>query len=628
MTDAIDLFGGAGGAAMGMHLLGLTEHGIEWGEQECATREAAGFAVTRGDVSKLDPTGWAGVEGMWASPPCPDWSVAGKGKGRDGKTGWLVDEPIRWAKAIRPRWIAMENVPPVEAVFREQALELQAMGYWTWVGVLSAEEYGIVIACPLHEANPAAGAGFSWSPTSPGTASRVWTPAEAVLLAPSVELSRAYEYALRYAESAWTGLDTTSVSLAWTAAVGLRGIMDGARGATLPERAERLAALLERPDPTILRGEGVDTWMSEATSMFGSMGDTDASIVLWLSDYWAVLSRAKKWSTISTEILRTTIRRILRCIAATLITCTGTGSVGRRGGCGLCTDWAVPQTRRRAHLMASLDHPVGPPPPTHQGYVPGVPAQEVHTWTGALRPWVSMAEALGWGKGEVGFQRVDDTGTSESGYRDRDLRPTTDPAFNLTEKARSWTVNTGRDWKVGGTRQDAQTIPLTEPAPAPAPALTAIAGSQWLLQPGKYAAMEYGNRRLYEPDEPAPTIAFGHDSASWCWVRPSTTIAGDPRITAPVHHDNGSQGKAPIDADADADAVRRGEDPGDRPIKLTVQEALALQAMPTNYPLAGSRTAQFRQVGNLVTPFTAASLIGEVLGLDWVSAIDAVTNGR
>lgn len=211
MPDAVDLFGGAGGAAVGLHLLGLTEHGIEWGEQECATRDAAGFTVTRADVSTIDPAEWSGVEGMWASPPCPDWSVAGKGAGRAGKSGWLVDEPLRWAKAIRPRWIAMENVPPVEAVFKAQALELQALGYRTWVGVLSAEEYG------------------------------------------------------------------------------------------------------------------------------------------------------------------------------------------------------VPQTRRRAHLMASLDGPVSPPAPTHQPYVFGVPAQEVHTWSGTLRPWVSMAEALGWGgHAEVGFQRLDD----------------------------------------------------------------------------------------------------------------------------------------------------------------------------------------------------------------------------
>lgn len=285
-------------------------------------------------------------------------------------------------------------------------------------------------------------------------------------------------------------------------------------------------------------------------------------------------------------------------------------------------EYGVPQTRRRAHLMASLDHPVGPPAPTHQGYVPGVPAQEVHAWTGTLRPWVSMAEALGWGCTERPFTTLPTAGGSRGGMGDGAGGSGGRATIEREGERGAWQVNTGRDWKVGGSPADAQTIPFTEPAPA----LTAIAGSQWLLQPGKYVTDKVENRRLYEPDEPAPTIAFGHDAASWCWVRPSTTIAGDPRITAPVHHDNGSQGKTPIDADADA--VRRGEDPGDRPIKLTVQEALALQAMPTNYPLVGSRTAQFRQVGNLVTPFTAASLIGEVLGLDWVSAIDAVTNGR
>lgn len=423
MTDAIDLFGGAGGAAMGMHLLGLTEHGIEWGEQECATREAAGFAVTRGDVSALDPNEWTGVEGMWASPPCPDWSVAGKGKGRDGKTGWLVDEPIRWARALRPRWIAMENVPPVEAVFREQALELQAMGYWTWVGVLSAEEYG------------------------------------------------------------------------------------------------------------------------------------------------------------------------------------------------------VPQTRRRAHLMASLDHPVGPPAPTHQSYVPGVPAQEVHTWTGTLRPWVSMAEALGWGCTERPFTTLPTAGGSRGGMGDGAGGSGGRATIERERERGAWMVNTGRDWKVGGTRQDAQTIPFT----APAPALTAIAGSQWLLQPGKYVTDKVENRRLYEPDEPAPTIAFGHDASSWCWVRPSTTIAGDPRVWPPGHKVNSGDRERLGAEEADE---KYGDRAGRESIKLTVYEALALQAMPTNYPLVGSRTAALRQVGNLVTPFTAASLVGELLGLDWRAAIDAVTNGR
>ena len=74
---------------------------------------------------------------------CLDFSVAGKRAGRKGKSGWLVDEKMRWITAVKPRWVACENVPTVEPIFREQALELQAMGYRTWVGVLGSEEYGV-----------------------------------------------------------------------------------------------------------------------------------------------------------------------------------------------------------------------------------------------------------------------------------------------------------------------------------------------------------------------------------------------------------------------------------------------------------------------------------------------------
>ena len=56
--------------------------------------------------------------------------------------------------------------------------------------------------------------------------------------------------------------------------------------------------------------------------------------------------------------------------------------------------YGVPQTRKRAILMASLDGPVHPPRPTHQAYVPGEPARHEQTLEGELLPWVSMAEAL------------------------------------------------------------------------------------------------------------------------------------------------------------------------------------------------------------------------------------------
>ena len=62
--------------------------------------------------------------------------------------------------------------------------------------------------------------------------------------------------------------------------------------------------------------------------------------------------------------------------------------------------YGVPQTRKRAILMASKTGAVRPPQPTHQRFVSGEPAQHEHTLDGEILPWVSMAEALGWGMTE------------------------------------------------------------------------------------------------------------------------------------------------------------------------------------------------------------------------------------
>jgi DNA (cytosine-5)-methyltransferase 1 len=57
-------------------------------------------------------------------------------------------------------------------------------------------------------------------------------------------------------------------------------------------------------------------------------------------------------------------------------------------------EFGVPQTRVRAFLVASLDREVHLPEPTHQRYRKGDPQGQ-----GAfgLLPWVSMADAIGWG---------------------------------------------------------------------------------------------------------------------------------------------------------------------------------------------------------------------------------------
>ncbi|PSJ23930.1 DNA cytosine methyltransferase, partial [Streptosporangium nondiastaticum] len=55
----------------------------------------------------------------------------------------LTAEPMRWAFDLHPRWIALEQVPPVLPLWQHMAMLLRGRGYKTWTGILSAEEYGV-----------------------------------------------------------------------------------------------------------------------------------------------------------------------------------------------------------------------------------------------------------------------------------------------------------------------------------------------------------------------------------------------------------------------------------------------------------------------------------------------------
>lgn len=173
-------------------------------------------------------------------------------------------------------------------------------------------------------------------------------------------------------------------------------------------------------------------------------------------------------------------------------------------------DYGVAQARRRSFLLARIDRPVAPPPATHAAD-PGL---------FGLLPHVTMAEACGWPPGGP------DAG---------------------------WELNTGRDWKKGGTRDDAQRIPLTSPAPT-------VAGVQ----------------------------------TQWAWRRPARTISG---TVGGVGGRFGHRG----------DGAR-----GERHINVTVAEATALQSFPPDYPWAGNVKACWKQVGNAVPPLLAEAVLRSV----------------
>lgn len=352
----VDLFAGCGGWAEGLAMLGRTDIGLELDGDACRSRIAADHPTVRTDVAAYPADRFTGAEGLIASPPCQDFSEAGLRAGRIGDRGRLIDLVPHWVETVRPRWVACEQVPPCELIWREHAAVYRALGYSVWVGVLNAADYG------------------------------------------------------------------------------------------------------------------------------------------------------------------------------------------------------VPQTRRRALLLASLDRLAHPPMPTH-GRVP-----HASLFGPQVKPWISMAEALGW-DGAVDRHQ---TGVATVA--------TANPSPTLTRKAGGqWTVTTRNNLRSDGGNEFT--------ADGPSWALTGKARS-WELRGGiprrdKPGRVHYGTVRPVV--EPAPTLAFGHDSASWAF---------SPADTA------------------------------DEVVRMTPTDALILQSFRPDYPLAGTRTSQFQQIGNAVPPLLAAHVVAAITGAE------------
>lgn len=141
----VDLFAGPGGWDEGLATLGVHDVvGIELDLAACQTAHAAGHGRVQADVALYPTSPFVGrTEGLIASPPCTDWSLAGTRSQFDGKSGHLVREVMRWASDLRPRWIACEQVPPALGVWERYVHELRDLGYSAWAGILNAADYGV-----------------------------------------------------------------------------------------------------------------------------------------------------------------------------------------------------------------------------------------------------------------------------------------------------------------------------------------------------------------------------------------------------------------------------------------------------------------------------------------------------
>jgi DNA (cytosine-5)-methyltransferase 1 len=214
-------------------------------------------------------------------------------------------------------------------------------------------------------------------------------------------------------------------------------------------------------------------------------------------------------------------------------------------------DYGVPQTRPRAILIASRTRGVTAPDPTHAKS----PAEDL--FGDCLKPWVSMAEALGWNSGLTVNTRGDRKTAGGNEF------PADRPSWALTEKTRSWVLHTNRNQQADGSWQ------TTDPHAAPAPTFTSKSGGQWVLRNNTQK-----NAARRPVDQPAGTLFFGGRCNDVSWVND------------------------------DAEAVR-----------ITVAEAAVLQSFRPDYPFQGTKTKQFLQVGNAVPPLLAAHVVSAATGI-------------
>lgn len=210
----------------------------------------------------------------------------------------------------------------------------------------------------------------------------------------------------------------------------------------------------------------------------------------------------------------------------------------------------VPQTRKRAILMARLDGKVGPPAPTHSRYYSTDPGR----LDPGVLPWVSMAEALGFGLASRPSPTITGGGTETGGA---------EPIAKLARYTDSG------DWVMRSNQRKGDTGEYNIRS-VDAPSLTLTANS-------------FRNR-----------FEMRADLAEWEWLdAPATTVAADPRITAREHHEHGEQSGTSL--------------------RLTYLEAAALQSFPPSMRWPGNQGERFLAIGNAVPPLMAEAILSALI---------------
>lgn len=232
-------------------------------------------------------------------------------------------------------------------------------------------------------------------------------------------------------------------------------------------------------------------------------------------------------------------------------------------GCLTSEMYGVPQTRKRAILMASQTREVAPPTPTHSRYYPRNPTKLDE----GVAKWVSMYEAISMGMLSRPAPTVTGGGSTTGGA---------EPIAHLARWAEHPDFIQRSNYSAGGP-------------------------------PG--ATAEERGRTMRELDEPSTAIT----TKGFQWLRSNQR----PR-TAPGGQAIDSDGYQIRTLEQPAMTMTSNVDSyawsGNESFRVTPQEAAVLQSFPADYPWQGNKGRQFQQIGNAVPPLLARAIVGALVG--------------
>jgi DNA (cytosine-5)-methyltransferase 1 len=279
----------------------------------------------------------------------------------------------------------------------------------------------------------------------------------------------------------------------------------------------------------------------------------------------------------------------------------------------MAEQYDVPQTRKRAILIASRVEAISAPPPVRRKYRKGTEQHEAHKLDSAgLLPWISMREALGWGGTARPSYTVTAGGTDTGGA---------EPYANGARKGQAAAIEAG-EWALRVGNQAHATERTTDEPAATVHFSERINEVSWRMK-SNYNGPHNGDvprertrRELHEP-----SVVLTGRPPSWEYMRSNhghIERPRDPNTGKQIVRDGDQdyyvrrstdKPAAPITSGVGWGAFDNAEPTGDgksyvasSSVRITVQEAAILQGFPADYPWQGTKSAQYRQVGDAMPP--------------------------